>query len=109
MYTFKGWKVTYIRKDHQYSKVLSYNHDVYMMFTHICFYCCTVGVQPGGETPYMKVVQMSGWPNFWGTRLYGKYSLKFRPGYRENILESAYFDIQFHKIVLNFHIYFSFI
>ena len=64
---------------------------------------------PGGETPYTKVVQMSGWPHFWGTRLYGKYSLKFRPGYRENILESAYFDIQFHKIVLNFHIYFIFI
>ena len=57
----------------------------------------------------MKVVQMSGWPNFRGTRLYGKYSLKFRPGYRENILKSAYFDIQFHKIVLNLHIYFIFI
>ena len=27
------------------------------------------------------------------TRLYGKYNLKFRPGYRENILGSACFDI----------------
>ena len=48
---------------------------------------------PGGETPYMKVVQMSGWRIFLGTRLYGKYSLKYRPGYRENILKSACFDI----------------
>ena len=52
--------------------------------------------------------QMSGWSNFWGTRLYGKYSLKFRPGYWGNVLGSSYFDIQFYKIVLNFLIYFNF-
>ena len=48
---------------------------------------------------------MSGGGNFGGTRLHGKYSLKFRPGYMENITESACFDIQFHKMRLNYQFY----
>ena len=60
-------------------------------------------------SPHMKVVQMSGWWNFGGTRLHGKYTLKFRPRYMENILESACFYMQFHKMGLNYQKYINFI